>query len=47
MEQKLEELMKSAEAALKSGADPEGLRIKYLGKKGDGRFVKRSQFALR
>src|SRR3954469_25114725 len=35
MEQKLEELLKAAEAALKSGADAEGLRIKYLGKKGE------------
>jgi phenylalanyl-tRNA synthetase alpha chain len=35
MEQQLEELLKAAEAALKSGADPEHLRIKYLGKKGE------------
>src|SRR4051812_11347038 len=35
MEQKLEELLKTAEAALKTGVDPEALRIKYLGKKGE------------
>ncbi len=35
MEEKLAELLKAAEAALGAGTDPEQLRIKYLGKKGE------------
>src|SRR5450432_4897343 len=35
MEEKLAELLKAAEAALTAGTDPEQLRIKYLGKKGE------------
>src|SRR4051812_12362322 len=35
MEEKLKELVTKVQAALQGGADPEDVRVKYLGKKGE------------